>query len=221
MLQSCETTLVILLWCLLMSVVWTVAAYLRALRMPLDRNLETDPLGFGLVVPSLVLAPVVLCVAFRGFGWNLLFPIELFAGHGSVYRAALAPAAVLLLSSGLAGALTRQISSERLLWGQQAFATTAVAYGKTIDAATRRLVLCRGFLTAWSRCLPWIYGELIIVEAVFNAPGVGLNAWHLARERDHGGLVAMLAVLIGLYGATVALTAWGNSWLGKRLESYA
>ncbi|MCX6106739.1 MAG: hypothetical protein NTY08_12995 [Proteobacteria bacterium] len=221
MLKPCETTILILAWCLLLALCWTAAVFGYLCRSQQAPSESIDGLGRGVIIPALVVAPVTLLIAFRYAGINLLFPIEIFATATELCTAALAPAAVLFIVSGLAGALMRQLRLEHDYWQRQPFALAAVAYGHDKNKAVRRIVLLKGFVTAWAQCLPWLYGELIIVEAVFNAPGLGLSAWHMARARDHMGLLATIGLLILLYALSVAVTAWGNSWLGRRLESYA
>ena len=221
MLKPCETTILILAWCLLLGLCWTAVVFGYLCRSQKAPSTSIDSLGRGVIIPALVIAPVTLLIAFRYAGINLLFPIEIFASATELFTAALAPAVVLFLVSGLAGALLRQLRLEHNHWQRQPFALAAVAYGHDKNKAVRRIVLLRGFVTAWAQCLPWLYGELIIVEAVFNAPGLGLSAWHMARAHDHMGLLSTVGFLILLYALSVAVTAWGNSWLGRRLESYA
>ncbi len=214
------TTLTILAWCVVLTAAWTALAYIWAVRRvswQLKAKLE---LGQGLVIPGLVLAPVMLVVSFRVFGINLLFPSAFDATTSATVVAAIAPALALFIASGLARSIWQTVAMHYQHWQQQPFATTMLASGATRELAVRRLVIIKSFLSAWSQCLPWLYGELIIVEAVFNAPGLGLLAWESARQRDHLELLTAVASLITLYAVAVGLAAAASHWLGRRLESY-
>lgn len=214
-----QTTTLILLWCLVLTLVWSFGSYWRAARR---NGVGRRSAGlFGLIAPALVLGPLALVFAFRALGINLLFPVSFFAEIDTLTLAAIAPAIVLVLASGLIGNLSRQIDVEYTHWHGKTFALMARAVGRRPADALRRLVMVKSLAVAWSQCLPWLFGELIIVETVFNAPGLGLDAWHLARTRNLAGLAETIAWLAALYALCVILTTMVNRWLGRRLESYA
>lgn len=218
MLKYFQTTTLILLWCFALTLVWAYGAYRRAARSSRAGTLSASLAG--VIAPALVVGPLALVLAFRALGINLLFPVHFFAELQTLLAAAFAPALVLVVSSGLAGSLTRQIRKEYAYWEAKTFTLMTRAVGRRTEDALRRLVLVKSLCGAWSQCLPWLFGELIIVESVFNAPGLGLDAWHLARVRDLNGLATTIAWLGVLYGACVLLTATVNRWIGRRLESY-
>jgi hypothetical protein len=114
-----QTTTLILLWCLVLSSAWAVVAFYRAARhdAPPPRRQFA-----GLIAPALVLAPLALVLAFRVVGINLLFPVGFFADLSTLAFAALAPALILVLSSGLIGGLSRQIRTEYSHWSSKTFA---------------------------------------------------------------------------------------------------
>jgi ABC-type dipeptide/oligopeptide/nickel transport system permease component len=218
-LKYLQTTTLILAWCAALSLVLSVAVYAMAAHRHERLGKGKAPLA-GVILPALVVAPLALAAAFKLLGWNLLFPVHFFADWTTLLEAALAPALVLVLSSGLAGSLWRLTHREYAHWRGKTFALMATATGQRPEAALRRLVLAKSLCTAWAQCLPWLFGELIIVEAVFNAPGLGLDAWQLAKVRDLAGLGEAILWLAGLYAIAVALTASVNHWLGRRLETY-
>lgn len=221
MLKYFQTTTLILAWCFALTLIWAFVAYRRTARSSTPRNPRASTAALaGIIAPALVIGPLALVLAFRALGINLLFPVHFFAELQTLLAAALAPALVLVLSSGLAGSLTRQIRREYSYWEAKTFALMTRAVGRRTEDALRRLVLIKSLCGAWSQCLPWLFGELIIVETVFNAPGLGLDAWHLARARDLTGLGETIAWLAVLYGSCVLLTAGVNRWIGRRLESY-
>jgi ABC-type dipeptide/oligopeptide/nickel transport system permease component len=171
-------------------------------------------------MPALVVAPLALLGAFRMLSVNLLFPVALFSTTSELIAAACAPALVLFVASGLARGLAREISREYAYWRRQPCAYTALACGQPVAAALRRLVIWKSVTAAWAESLPWLYGELVVVEAVFNAPGLGLGAWHMARMRDAAGLGECVGLLVAFYGLMVVLAAVVNQRLGRRLASY-
>ncbi len=222
MIKYAQTTTLILFWCFLFSVGWTGFVYaLQAYRKDAGRGLPKPKLSGAAILPALVVGPVMLVTAFRVAGINLLFPVHFFASFAALAAAALVPAGVLLVASGMAAAVRRATLTEYEVWSAKTFTRVALAVGRSPHRVLRRLVIVKALTQAWSQCLPWAFGELIIVETVFNAPGLGLDAWHLARTRDLAGLGEVVVWLAGLYLACVGATALVNRWLGKRLESYA
>jgi len=185
-----------------------------------DRGRRVNADG-GLILPALAFAPVLLVGAYRVFNINLLFPVHFFASFDELLLDALTPALVLIAASGLGGQIRALTAAEYEHWRVKAFARAALAYGMAPQRVLRRLVIIKVMTRAWSRCLPWLFGELMIVEAVFNAPGLGLDAWNLARTRQLAELAVSLGWLAGLYGFCLIVTAWAHAWLGRRLESYA
>jgi ABC-type dipeptide/oligopeptide/nickel transport system permease component len=221
MLKYFQTTTLILLWCFGLGLAWAALAYWRVSRPGRVVRVAAPELRSDLLVPALVLGPLALVLAFRVFSVNLLFPVHLFAEGATLVVAALAPALVLVVASGLGGELRRAVRQEFAHWRAQPFATVALAVGRSPRTTLARLVLAKSLARAWSQCLPWLFGELIIVETVFNAPGLGLDAWHAAKIRDFGALAATVGWLAAIYALCVALTAATHRWLGRKLESYA
>ena len=221
MIKYAETTTLILLWCFLLSVGWAwlvygLQAYFR--RGPLVTRTQ---LAGTAILPALVVGPLVLVAAFRLAGINLLYPVHFFATLPALAGAALVPSLVLLVASGMAATVRRNVIEEYELWSAKTFALVVLAVGRSPHHVLRRLVMTKALAQAWSQCLPWAFGELIIIETVFNAPGLGLDAWHLARVHDLAGLGEIVAWLAALYLLCVGLTVAVNRWLGRRLESYA
>jgi len=217
------TTCLVLAWCLVLSLGWSnlcfaVVAYRR---LPAEcRQTAATTLGTGMIMPALVAAPLTLLAAFRSLQVNLLFPVTLFADVWELVGASLAPALVLFCASGLASTLAREISREYRHWQHQPFSMLSSSLGKSTPRDLYKLVMGRSLGQAWAQVLPWLFGELVVVEAIFNAPGLGLEAWHLARIRDHTGLIQCIGWLAGLYLICILFTSWSNKRLGQRLASY-
>lgn len=220
MLPYLTTTTSILGWCALFAAARALAAYWRVSR-PGRAPPDESALGPSFVVPALVAGPVVVVLAFKLFAVNLHVPVGFFATPLEMTLATAPPALVLVIASGLWTHLGRGVAREYAHWRAKPFATAGLAFGRAPRAALRRVVLATTMTRAFGDCLPWLFGELVIVETVFGAPGLGLDAWHLARTRDLAGLAGALAGLSGLYLAATLATALAHRWIGRRLESYA
>jgi ABC-type dipeptide/oligopeptide/nickel transport system permease component len=230
MFKYLETTFLILVWCSVLSGLWAVFCYQLTIKRKVRHALGSEDLttrevnvAVGsrvAIIPALVLAPLIVAAAYKIFGLNLLFPVHFFASFSSLCAAAFVPAVVLVLASGLFGTMKRMINYEYDYWQSKTFALVTASLGLSVSRSLGRLVIWKSLATAWSRCLPWLFGELIVVEAVFNAPGLGLFSWHMARTQDFGGLAGAIMWLALLYGLCVAGSAMINGWIGKRLESY-
>ena len=219
------TTGLVLAWCLVLSLVWAHLCYVIVAcrrKVPVYTLVaaRAATLGSGVIMPVLVAAPLTLLLAFRAASINLLFPVTLFATPVELLKATFAPALVLFCASGLGTALTKQIQREYRHWQAQPFIRLSFALGKSTPKELYKLVMSKSLGSAWSQGLPWLFGELVVVEAIFNAPGLGLEAWHMARIRDHSGLLHCVGWLVLLYLVCTTLTSWSNRRLGTRLASY-
>jgi ABC-type dipeptide/oligopeptide/nickel transport system permease component len=222
MLQDAPATLSILAWCALTSVAVVLAAYGRAAsRHERSPSASRQALRGMALLPALVLAPLAVALSFAALRLDLIYPVQMLASPRQLALAALAPALVLVLASGLAQTLIRSVEEGYARWHARPFAKVARAYGKEPRDALRRVVVLEALATAWSSSLPWLFSELIVVEAVFNAPGIGLAAWQAARERNAPALVEALVLLTATYAALALASALFNRRLGRRLESYA
>jgi hypothetical protein len=230
-----ETTALILLWAFFFSLLWAVAVYFwvtrpqikntwsrgDALTKSSHKPKDGPSISANIISPALLVAPLVLIFAHDLLGLNLLFPVHLTAEFHQVLFAAMMPALVLLVACGLLGQVFRQIPKAYEDWSRKTFVTMTKSFGGSPRLALRRIVIGGVLSRAWSQSLPWFFGELIVVECVFNAPGLGLDAWHQARLRYWASLLESLGWLAWLYGTAVVVSALFAKWLGKRLESYS
>jgi ABC-type dipeptide/oligopeptide/nickel transport system permease component len=218
MIKYAETTAFILAWSFLLSLAWAFGCFwLTAKREKGRKSKESH--GTALL-PSLVLGPLLLIGAFRLFGLNLIFPVHLFASLSDLICSAFFPALIVTVASGLLGNLLANVRAEYSHWRAQRFVLVGEALGKSVVSSVRRLVLAKSLTNSWSETLPWLFGELIVVEAIFNAPGLGLDAWQAAKMRDFSLLGESVAWLAGIYLACVFLASYASGWIGRRLESY-
>jgi ABC-type dipeptide/oligopeptide/nickel transport system permease component len=214
-----QTTSMLLCLCFLFSFVWAVVHYqLRFSRTP--RGSRANP-GSMPLFPVLLLAPLLLVAGFRLFGINLIYPVSLDATTADMLLAALVPALVLVFASGLIPTVAAGIRDEIGHWTGKPFALMMTACGLETKSMMRRLIITKALITAWMRCMPWLFGEMIIVEVIFNAPGLGLDAWTMARQRNFSALMEALLWLGVLYIFCVLITQNLQRKIGKRLESYS
>lgn len=218
------TTNLIIIWCMVLSFIWALFCYLRASRYSGSGDIlaaQRVPDKRQLFLPALVIGPVVIFCCYHVFAINLLFPIHIFASFGNLVLKSAVPAVVLIIASGLVSSLSHSIRQEYQVWSVKSFCIVTRAYGGSKRRALARLVLLKSMIKAWSQCLPWLFGELVVVECVFNAPGLGQDAWHMARIRDPLGLFAAILLLIIIYGAITVFLRVFSAYLGKRLTGYA
>lgn len=219
--EHLPTTFTILCWCALISFLIVIISYNFAATRFIHWRSQSDSNLTGLALyPALVLAPLAVALAFDWFHLNLIFPIEMLATRLELIWAALPPSIVLVLASGLAPNLTQNVKNRYRHWMHQPFARVALAYGHTPHQALRKIVICESIIAAWTAALPWIFSELIVVEAIFNAPGLGLAAWQAARQQDTTTLLEALISLCCSYAALALLSRIINRRIGRLLESY-
>lgn len=218
MLKYWQTTMILLCLCFLFSFAWALLSYHFGYRtrLPVESRQGATPL-----FPVLLIAPLLLVLGFRLFGVNLIYPVTFDATFIDMLSAALVPATVLVFASGLMPAVSTSVRSEIGLWSGKPFALMMTACGLKTKAMMRRLIVMRAYTNAWMRCMPWLFGEMIIVEVVFNAPGLGLDAWTMARQRNLSALFEALLWLGFMYVVCVLLTQWLQRQIGKRLETYS
>jgi ABC-type dipeptide/oligopeptide/nickel transport system permease component len=214
-----QTTTILLVLCFLLSLVWSYLQYQWRFHRP--RSSGSESVGSSPFVPVLLIAPILLVVGFRVFGINLIYPVTFDSSFLDLLLAGIVPSIVLGFASGLIPSVSSTIKSELDFWSRKPFALMMTASGFDRKKMMRRLVTTRALLISWMRCMPWLFGEMIIIEVVFNAPGLGLDAWNMAKQRNMGALFQSLTWLAVLYIVCVFLAQKANSKLGKRLESYA
>ena len=78
----------------------------------------------------------------------------------------------------------------------------------------------RVLLQSASDCLPLVFSELVIIESIFNAPGLGFWSWEYAKTRDIGSAAKSIAVLFIAYGLINLAIYFANKNLGKKLTGY-
>lgn len=222
MIKYLQTTILIIGWCFVLSLFWAYLHYFiktktfnpkRAREITLKRN-------SSLVIPSLILAPLFIALFYGLFRINLLFPIHFFSTFSSIILYGFMPAFIALLASGLLVSIATKIGREYCYWQSRPFTLVAKAYGKKSHKFLRKLIIIKTLAESWAQCLPWLFGELIVIECLFNAPGLGLDAWHLAKTRNISGLLEITIWLAAIYGMLIVICSTINKWIGRRLDGY-
>ena len=176
-------------------------------------------IGWGGFLPALVLAPISIILGFKVFSTVLIYPLHLTSSRVDLFLYGLVPALVLLLASGLFQYLAFTTAQEYEFWIQKAFVQSAKALGKK-NSGLFPIICIRSISQSVSFALPWLFGEIIVVEAIFNAPGIGFEIWNFAKLRFYEGLVLNGVVLVTLYGICHGITYGTGIWVGKKLEGY-
>ncbi len=131
-----------------------------------------------------------------------LFPMAFgFATGGQKWLYALLPIIVLGLGNGTISEVIRSLRGEMGRVMEEDYIRTARAKG----ASVWKHAFKEGFLIPVTEIIaakiPFILGGAVIVEQVFNWPGMGRMAWQAAQDRDYPvimGIAIVAAVLVRL-----------------------
>jgi peptide/nickel transport system permease protein len=131
-----------------------------------------------------------------------LFPLAFgFATGGKKWLYLLVPVIVLGLGNGTISEVIRSLREEMGRVMEEDYIRTARAKG----ASVWKHAFKEGFLIPVTEIIaakvPFILGGAVIVEQVFNWPGMGRMAWQAAQDRDYPvimGIAIVAAVLVRL-----------------------
>ncbi|MGE0174428.1 MAG: hypothetical protein AB7T49_16655 [Oligoflexales bacterium] len=217
MLSHALTTISLLLLCAILAYLQAIGIFVAHLR----RRQLPAALGDVFIVPTMVLGPAALVLGFLIFKTSLIFPVFMFSNYSTILAFSVVPALILCCSSGLALNILNKTITETRHWKSKPCFLVSRAFGKSMFKAYFKPIAWKSFLSAWQQSLPWIFGELVIIESVFNVPGLGSQAWKLARERDFTNLLLVIASMFVLYLLTAKVTHLFHKKLGAKIESYA
>jgi ABC-type dipeptide/oligopeptide/nickel transport system permease component len=218
MIEYLKTTSLILVMVFLLSIVF--AGFFSLLAISSNKKVDAKVKN-AWPIPALIAAPTLIAFFFWVSETNVMFPSLFEADFIFLLAYTILPAFVLLVASGMLVQLWTFSFSEASRWREAPFFKFSQAMGVSRFSTLGRLVFLNVLIKAWLSSLPWIFGELIVVEAMFNAPGLGLDIWHFAKMQDTANLLHALAWLIGLYCICFALARRFSVWIGERLQSYA
>ena len=174
-----------------------VTAYLSALGRPAVLAAALTALGYVLSgVPVFWLGYLAIYVATTRFEvFPLMMGAETAPGHWALF---FVPVAVLGLGNGTVSEVTRHLRTHLEGVLREDYMRTARAKG----ARLWRHLYKDGFVMPLSSLLankiPYVLGGAIVVEQVFNWPGMGRLTWQAAADRDYPVLlgVTLFAALI-------------------------
>lgn len=164
-------------------------------------HLNTPMTVFAYVISSLPvfwLGYIAIYISTEYFDY---FPLSVGRGsdEGMDWAQFLIPVLVLGLGSGIISEVVRHVRMEVARVMAEEYIRTARAKG----AAVWRHAFKEGFLLPLTEIfaakIPFILGGAIIVEQVFNWPGMGRMAWQAAQDRDFPVIMAiaiMAAILV-------------------------
>lgn len=214
--SHCMHSIMLISWCLLWS--WLTARLCFALT--LKRKTKRLLIQAQTFWPALILAPLTLLAAYEIADWNLIYPASMFAGTRELLLASIIPSIILYIAAGLPLQIYRFTDIETRHWREKPFFTVALASGKKSYRQLWPIAGKKSLLTAWHLCLPWLFGELIIIECIFNSPGLGYASWQMARIQKTDALMIPLVTLVIIYAIFSGTLFFFTKRLGRWLDGY-
>ncbi len=208
-------SLLLIGWCVLWAWLAARVCFLVALRR--QTKLLAQAQTFW---PALILAPLSLLAAYKIARWNLIYPTSMLADAMDLLIASFVPSLILFIAAGLPLQIYRFTIMETNYWREKPFYTVAIASGKKRYRQLWPIAGKKSLLTSWHLCLPWLMGELIIIECIFNSPGLGYASWQMARTQRTSELILPLITLVTIYAIFSSLLYFFTHRLGRRLDGY-
>ena len=213
------TTLWLLIWTLINSMVLSLGCYIKINGKKSKPN--TFPfLSFELALPSLVLGPLVLIVFYQVLNINLIYPVQMITSNSTLFLSGLVPSIVLLIASGFIQRLKSNLINDYNYWSNQPFIMVTRSMGLNPKPKLAVLVMSKSFLDTWNQSLPWLIGEILIVELVFNAPGLFQGLWRSARENRLDTMFLYLIQIVIVYLLLNLIITKMQQKLGELLINY-
>ncbi|HEU0187915.1 MAG TPA: ABC transporter permease [Gallionellaceae bacterium] len=150
-------------------------------------------------LPVFWLAYLVIYVSVHGFG---VFPL---AGSSGSWLVSLVPVLVLGLGSGTISEVIRHLREEMSRVLNEDYIRTARAKGASVWRHAFKEGLLLPVSTIFAAKIPFILGGAVIVEQIFNWPGMGRMAWQAAQDRDFAVImgISLMAALFVRLGSLV------------------
>jgi peptide/nickel transport system permease protein len=170
-----------------------VTAYLAALRThPLPAALMTGLGYFFSGLPVFWLGYLAIYVATTRFG---VLPVMTGdpAGGGS-WTFFLVPVVVLGLGNGTVSEVTRHLRTHLASVLREDYMRTARAKGARLWRHLYKDGLVMPLSSVLASKVPYLLGGAIVVEQVFNWPGMGRLTWQAAADRDYPILLGVTLV---------------------------
>ena len=167
----------------------------------------------GMSIPGFVLGPILIIVLAVDHGW---FPVS---GMDAPYAWVLT---ALTLGTALAAILTRMLRASLLEVLHEDYIRTAKAKG----ASESRLLLVHGLRNAFLPILTLVglqlgalLGGAVIIETVFDWPGLGLLLIESINRRDYALVLGAILLITLFYVLVNNLLELAYRWLDPRIRS--
>ena len=154
-------------------------------------------------LPVFWLGYIVIYISMHRFG---LFPLA-FGSSSQKWNWLyfMLPVLVLGLSNGTMGEVVRHLRAELERVFSEEYITTARAKGASVWKHSFKEGLLIPITEIIAAKIPFILGGAVVVEQVFNWPGMGRMAWQAAQDRDYPLImgITLLAAIIVRAGSLV------------------
>jgi len=167
----------ILFWLMLFSFVTSVTAYHLKKPEILARKNRDNKSGVPGPFPTLIFSLCVLMLFKKIFGYFFVFPLFFEMSKAEIFLRTFIPSFVLFGSSGLYHTIIARVRMDKISIARSYYARLAVVYGLSIWILYRPW-LFKNLIDSWKQTLPWLLTEMIVLEAVFNIPGLGFFLWN-------------------------------------------
>lgn len=207
------------LWLILFSGLGAVATFVLCVYCPsmaksISRGVE------ALFVPGLVLASMLLLLGQFLFRYDMTFPVGFGSSLWTQIFSLMGPAFTLFVCSGLMKAVVQNCIMLHEYWIHKPCAVFIRSLGLSVNSQLAPVIILQSFTRSWSQSISWVFGEILIVESIFNVPGIGYTIWTFAKERQISELWNSLWILLVIYLGVCLVNYVMGAWLGKKLESY-
>ena len=148
-------------------------------------------------LPVFWLGYMVIYISMHHFG---LFPLA-FGSNSQKWSWLyfMLPVLVLGLSNGTMGEVVRHLRAELSRVFSEEYITTARAKGASVWKHSFKEGILIPIMEIIAAKIPFILGGAVVVEQVFNWPGMGRMAWQAAQDRDYPlimGITLLAAIIV-------------------------
>lgn len=172
-------------------------------------------------LPAIVTIPVLTIAIFRICGKDIHYPITLLTtSHWDRITYALLPGFVLAISSGLLRRISLESAHMMHTWQTKSFCSFFAGNGIAAIPLLRTLAYRYALAKSWQLQLPLLFTELVIVECLFNAPGLGYELWQGVLKHNFAAVSLVLMYFLVLYALAYGSSFWISRQLALKLKGY-
>ncbi|MBP9708471.1 MAG: hypothetical protein KBD78_12575 [Oligoflexales bacterium] len=216
-----ETTLLILILTFIFLLLSTLFFFESAGFWHKKQLVKLQNISFlELKFPIVLIAPLLIIATYRILHISLFFPLASDLSLFGRLEYLFVPSLLLLFASGLFFRTRSLIIQNYTIWLNKPCARFSASLGVSAHSKFRRLMVQQSILQSLQECLPWLFCEIIIVEIIFNMPGIGLDLWNSAKARDIYSFFLSLGILLAVFFIVLLMNASFSKKLGDKLEGY-